>query len=82
MGTYKQYISSNTILLPNGKPRAMDPKWHCPQFLTFQYLALPAGKNECRKIFRLTAGSGPVAKGAGKISNLKDDLHVVRHDNV
>ena len=62
--------------MPNGKPRVMDPKWHCPQFLTFQYLALPAGKNECRKIFRLTSGCGPVVKGAGKNSNQKGDLNV------
>ena len=48
--------------MPDGKPRVMDPKWHCPQFLTFQYIALPAGKNECRKISILISGSGPAVK--------------------
>jgi hypothetical protein len=52
--------------------KPMDPTWHCPQFLTFQHLALPAGARECRKVFLLTGGSGPV-KGVTKISNRKGE---------
>ena len=55
----------------------MDPKWHCPQFLTFEYLALPSGKANCRQIFKLTAGSGPSAKSTTSASSKRGD-HFVR----
>lgn len=54
------------------KANKMPPNWHCPQFLTFVHLALPAGARECRKVFVLTGGSGPAVKGSAKITNKKD----------
>jgi hypothetical protein len=53
----------------------MDPKWHCPQYLTFEYLALPAGKANCREIFKLIAGSGPGVKISSK-TNKRGNLNL------
>jgi hypothetical protein len=63
----KKFKGSETEFLE--KPKPMDPNWHCPQFLTFEYLALPAGKANCRKIFKLITGSGPGVKISSKANN-------------
>lgn len=58
--------------------KAMDSKWHCPQFLTFEHLALPAGAANCRKVFKLISGSGPVLKGASKTLSKRGESHIIK----
>ena len=59
------------------KSKAMDPKWHCPQFLTFEHLALPAGASNCRRVFKLISGSGPVSKGTSKALSKRGESQVI-----